>query len=511
MDQLFTARIESLYYPEQANPALKDIFLDFKPGEFVFLAGSPRSGKSSLCQALAGVIPAFKVGTVNGEINFAGENLTTKRLPEVAGTIGLVREEPQNQLFCTTVEEDLAFGPCNLLLEPEKVRARIKKALQFVGLPGYENRKPETLSGGEAQRIALASALTLEPEVIILDGAVTQLDPQGRREIYEKLRTLALQEKKIVIAAEEKAYNYLRLANRLIILNKGTIIYDGYPKKEALFTAEKAWNFPKRTNSANIANMEKPIVSVINLTFQYPNGDFALENISLDIYPGEFIALMGRNGAGKTTLAKHFNGLHKPAGGDVVINQMNTKNYSTAQLAGQVGYLFQNPQLQICTNSVWAEVAFALKVKKLPKKVIEDRVSLLLAEMGLTEFSQSHPYKLARSDIQKLALASSLANEPQILIIDEPTSQMSAVQSWETMELISQYNRNGITVIMISHDLNLALNFSSRIVVMDEGQIAMDIPTVHCFHHEEKLQELGLDIWEVYPEGEMKHEAIAGV
>ncbi|AOT72037.1 ABC transporter ATP-binding protein [Geosporobacter ferrireducens] len=511
MKQLFTARIEGLYYPEQMNPVLKDISLSFRPGQFIFLAGPPRSGKSSLCQALAGVIPSFKEGVLRGEINFEGENIIGKPLPEVTGKIGLVRDEPQNQLFCTTVEEDLAFGPCNLLLEPEEVKRKIKKALHFVGLEGFENRKPETLSGGEAQRIALASMLTLEPKVIILDGAVTQLDPQSRREIYEKLHTLAQQEKKIVIIVEEKAYQYLYLAHRLICLDQGTVLYDGYPKKEVLFDVKKPWNFPEKVPVDNAADKERPRISVNHLTFQYPNRKFALKNISLDIYPGEFVALMGRNGAGKTTLAKHFNGLHKPGSGDVVINHMNTKEYSTAQLASQVGYLFQNPQIQICTHSVQAEVAFALKAKKIPKREIEGKVSQLMDKMGLIKFAQEHPYKLAKSDVQRLALASCLINEPQILIVDEPTSQMSAAQSWETMELISQYNRSGVTVIMISHDLNLALNFTSRMIIMNQGQITLDIPTAHCFNHEEKLRGLGLDIREVYAEGEMRYEAIAGV
>ncbi len=508
MDHLFTARIESLHYPEQANPVLKDISLSFKPGELVFLTGSTGSGKSSLCYALTGVIPYFKEGTLKGEVNLDGENIIRKHLPEVAGKIGLVRDEPQNQLFCMTVEEDLAFGPCNLLLEPEEVGIRIKKSLQFVGLEGYENRKPENLSGGESQRIALASMLTLEPKIIILDGAVTQLDPQSKKEIYERLHTLALKEKKIVIIVEEKAYQYLHLAHRLISLDKGNVVYDGYPKKEVLFTMKKTRNFPKVNNSANVINAESPIVSINNLTFQYPNGQFALKNITLEICKGEFIALMGKNGAGKTTLAKHFNGLHKPKSGDVIVNHMNTKQYSTAQLASQVGYLFQNPQIQICTNSVQEEVSFALKAKKLSKGEIARKVSQLLDKMALTEFAQNHPYKLSKSDIQKLALASSLANDPQVLIIDEPTSQMSVAQSEEIMQLISQYNRNGVTVIMISHELNIALHYASRMIVMNQGEIVLDIPTAHCFSNEEKLQELGLDIREVYGEGEMRHEAI---
>ncbi|MBB6216092.1 energy-coupling factor transport system ATP-binding protein [Anaerosolibacter carboniphilus] len=511
MEQYFTAKIESLYYPEQMNPTLKDISIDFRPGEFVFLVGSPHSGKSSLCQALAGVIPSFKEGTLIGEINFEGENIINKRLPEMAGKIGLVRDESQNQLFCTTVEEDLAFGPCNLLLEPEEIRARIEKALRFVGLQGYEKRKPETLSGGEGQRVAIASMMTLEPKVIILDGAVSQLDPQGRKEIYEKLRILAIQEKTMVMIVEEKAHLYLHLAHRLICMDNGRIIYDGSPEKEAILSREKIWDFPKKIHPRNGSNPEGQIVSVNNLTFQYPNGEFALRDVSLDIYPREFVALMGKNGAGKTTLAKHLNGLHKPVQGDVLIHHMNTKNYSTAQLANQVGYLFQNPQVQICTNTVEAEVAFTLKAKKLPKREIGKRVLPLLDKMGLIGFAQDHPYRLGKSDIQKLGLASSLVNEPHLLVIDEPTSQMSTAQSWETMELIDQHHRKGGTVIMISHDLNLALHFASRIVVMDRGKIVLDIPTDDCFQYEERLCELGLDIREVYAEGDMRYEAIAGI
>ncbi len=498
MNWLLTAKIESLYYPGQDSPVLKDISLDFKPGEFVFLAGSTGSGKTSLCLALTGVIPSFKSGTIKGEIKFDGKDIIAKGLPEVAGKIGLVRDEPQDQLFCTTVEEDLAFGPCNLQIADKEVRTRIKKALEFVGLKGFENRKPETLSGGEAQRIAIASTLSLNPQVLIFDRATNQLDPQGRKEIYEKLRTLTLQEKKIVIVVEEKASDYLHLADRLINLDSGTIVYDGSPKREAFMTLEKVRNLPK--GKAIKFPATKPIVSIRNLSFRYPNDQFALKNISLDIYPGEFVALMGKNGAGKTTLAKHFNGLHKPTSGDVIINDLNTKSYSTAQLASQVGYLFQNPQMQICTNSVLAEVGFALKVKKMPDKQIETKVYPLLERVGLTQHAQIHPYRLMKGELQKLALAASLVNEPQILIIDEPTSQMSNIQSWETLELIADYNRQGVTVIMISHDSKLALNFASRIVLMNQGKIELNTQTAYCLEHEGKFRELGINIREVYLE-----------
>jgi len=511
MNQKFTAKIDRLSFPESTESVLHEITLEFIPGEIVFLSGTPSSGKSSLCQILAGIIPHYKESDFTGRIELYGENIIVKRLPEVAGKIGYLKDDPQSQLFCATVEEDLAFGPCSLLLHPDEVKSRTRKCLEFVGLKGYEKRKTETLSGGEAQRIALASMLTLSPEMIILDEALTQLDAQGRRQIYEQLGELAVKKKKMIIIVEEKLENYLYLANRLLVLDKGKIIYDGCPKQEALISAKKMRKDHRGVQPGQSIDVSHPIIRVENLSFNYPNGLVALKGISLEVNSGEFIALMGKNGAGKTTLAKHLNGLHQPSEGTVFINEMNTRNHSIAKLSNEVGYLFQNPQMQICTNSVEEEVGFALKVRRLSKKVIATKVTALLSEMDLSEFSKDHPYTLGKGNVQKLALASSLINEPQIIIVDEPTSQMNMIQGLEMMEMISEYNQKGVTVVMISHDLHLAVHYASRIVVLDRGQIALDIQTMECFEHEQKLRDLGLEVRDVKIEGEETHEAIVRI
>lgn len=511
MNQKFTAKIDRLSFPEGVKSVLHEITLEFAPGEMIFLSGAPSSGKSSLCQVLAGIIPNYTEGLFTGHIELNGESIVVKHLPEVAGKIGYVKDDPQSQLFCATVEEDLAFGPCNILLDPVEVRNRIHKCLEFVGLKGYEKRKSETLSGGEAQRIALASMLTLSPEIIILDEALTQLDSQGKKRIYEQLSNLAVEEKKIIIIVEKKLENYLYLASRLLMLDEGKIIYDGCPKKEALTKAKEITKIHDKVQQDQLIELSHPIIRVENLSFHYPDGQIALEDISLEVNSGEFIALMGKNGAGKTTLAKHFNGLHQPSEGTVFVNEMNTKNHSIAQLSNQVGYLFQNPQMQICTNSVEEEVGFALKVRRLPKKVIASKVASVLSKMKLMEYSKDHPYALTKSNVQKLAIASSLINEPQIIIVDEPTSQMSTAQSFEIMELIYQYNQKGVTVVMVSHDLHLALHYASRIVVLDHGQIALDIPTMECFEYEQELSDLGLELKEVESGGEKTYEAVARI
>lgn len=505
---MLEVKIKKLSYPEGEKWSLEDINTDFKYGELVFLTGSPHSGKTTLCQAIAGVLPNFTDCNLEGSVQLDGQDIVTKDLPEVAGKVAYIRDDPKNQLFSFTVEEDLGFGPCSLLLEEEEVKKRIKKALDFVGLERYEKRKSHTLSGGEAQRVVLASVLTLDPKVLILDEAVTQIDPKGRRDIYEKLSEMAKEENKIVIIVDNKVENYFSIDHKLIVLDQGKIIYDGPIRKEKLPKFIKPIKL--QTNRALFKTVE-PVLSVENLSFQYGNGEFGLEDIHLKVYPGEFIALMGKNGAGKTTLAKHFNGLHKPSKGNVWVKNMNTREHTTAQLSKKVGYLFQDPQIQLFTNSVEEEVSFALRVQKLPKDEIEDRTKKVLDKMGLSPYAKDHPYTLSKGDVQKLALASSLINEPEILIIDEPTSQMGFVQSWKVIELVSQLTKKGVAVIMISHDLELALHYSSRMVVLKEGTIKLDIPTRECFTYEKELNHLGLDLSKDGGKGEEMYETIVGI
>lgn len=505
---MLEVNIKTLSYPGDKNWSLKEVNTHIKYGELVFLTGSPGSGKTTLCQVIAGILPNFTNCKLEGSVELDGKKIIQEHLPEVAGKIAYIRDEPKNQLFSFTVEEDLAFGPCSLLLEEEEIKKRVKRALDFVGLKGYEKRKSYTLSGGEAQRAVLASLLTLDPKVLILDEAVTQIDPKGRRKIYEKLSKMAKEEKKIIIIVDNKVENYFSMDHKLIVVEDGKIIYDGPMKKEKLPAFIKP--VKAQSNIALFTNLE-PVLSVEKLSFQYDNGEFGLENMDFKVYPGEFVSLMGENGAGKTTLAKHFNGLHKPSKGNVWVRDMNTREHSTAQLSKKVGYLFQDPQIQLFTNSVEEEVSFALRVQKLPVEEIKDRTKKILDEMHLSQYAKDHPYTLSKGDVQKLALASSLINEPEILIIDEPTSQMGFAQSWEVMENIFQLSQKGLAVIMISHDLELALHYSSRMLVLKGGHIELDIKSNECLTYKKELYDLGLDICKDSGKGEGIYETIVGI
>jgi energy-coupling factor transporter ATP-binding protein EcfA2 len=475
------AKINSLYFSDAKNPVLKNIDIQIPAGEFIVLTGPSGAGKSVFLHCLAGVIPHYKYARLDGEIRFRGHVIP--RLPEVAGKIGLITDNPQNQLFSTTVEEDLAFGPSNMLLKPMEIHQLITYALDFVGLSGYEKRKPETLSGGELQRIVLASVLTMDPEILLLDRPADQLDPKGRKDIYQKLRSLCKAQGKTVIAAEEMLEDVVSLADHIWIMDQGTLRQRIKGDKNITpisirkqFSEIRVRQVKGESISPSLKSMDQstPAVEVKGLSLRYENSEFALKNVSLKICPGDFVALIGENGAGKTTLTKTFNGLLRPEKGSVFINGLNVAEHTTAQLSAHIGYLFQNPLLQVCQNSVEEEISFGLKVKKFPKDNIKNRVQQVLRDFRLEGAASLHPYKLSRGMLQKVALASVLVSDPPILVIDEPTSNMCYEEAREVMDLIDQYHQKGHTVIMITHNLTLAEEYCRRFIVMHKGRLVLD-------------------------------------
>ncbi len=495
MEHLLTARIDKLSYQGSSDVVLRQVFLELYPGEFVHLKGPSASGKSVLCRCLAGIIPLFESATLMGEVLFRGRNLSDLRLTQLAGEIGFVGHDPQNQLFCATLKEDLAFGPCSLLLEPGDVEGRVKRALRFVGLTEYENRTSETLSGGEIRRAALASARTLDPKLLILDCAIDQIDARTHRDICRKLAHMCSEMGKTVLLVDARPDANASFVHRTIVMDKGTVIYDGkidrfsawvpsnkMAPRGGIFMGTPAVISPEVDRCSTypiIASKRRPphncssdpIISVKGLCFTYPESGFALNDISFDVFGGEFVAIVGENGAGKTTLTKHLNGLLRPSAGEVIVNGLAVKDYTPAQMSNHVGYLLQDPLMQVCANTVRGEVGFGLKAKGVHPHEIAQRVDRILMRLDLTDVANDHPYRLPRCELQKVALASCIVSEAEILVVDEPTSSMGYPQNWETLELLSKISSEGHTILMITHDQDVAGYFCHRTIVMKKGRI----------------------------------------
>lgn len=481
---MISADIGSLRFLDDEQSSLSNIHISIRPGEFILLLGPSESGKSVLCRCLAGIIPAFQSAQLNGKIRINDRTTANQTLPESSRFVSLVTDDPQNQLFLPALKDDLAFGPCNLRFAPGIVGKRIKKAFRFVSLQGFEERRPEELSGGEAERAVIASFLTMEAPVLILDRAMDQMDMGSRCGLFRRLKDQCRNSGKIVILVDEKPGETFQFADRVLFLNKGRLIFDGPPKRIPRSCMKHIQFFqpPRSIDTGEFLATKKtsPAIEAKHLYYSYPDSDFELKNLSLVIHKGEFISISGPNGAGKTTLVKHFIGLKVPEKGDVLVEGRNTKDLPPAKLSNKVGFLFQNPESQIFADSILKEVSFSLKTRKWPPEKIRGCVERVLDSLGILDYADEHPYRLSRSLMQKVALASCLVHEPEVLILDEPVSHMSYPQNVEMLRLIEMLHSKGKTIIMITHDPLVAAHFSTRAITMENGRITRDTTESHC-------------------------------
>jgi energy-coupling factor transport system ATP-binding protein len=504
MQHAVIASISQFQYAQAFQPALKNIDLRIQQGEFVVVTGRAGSGRTTLCACLAGVVPHAIQGIFEGSVSVNGINLTEQSLPRLAGLVGLVMPQPENQLFNLTVEEDVAFGPENLGLAPETIHSHIEESLAFVGMEGFRKRNPSTLSGGEMQRVVLASVLAMNPALLVLDQPASALDPLGREQIYENVFRLNRERGMTIVVVEDRLDDVWAYASRMILMQSGQIVCNA-PSKE-FFADERVLTSGIRlpahiqghepTNSTTSTsyeiNPDAEQVKLEKLSFRYPKSkEWAIREITLSVKSGEFVAIVGSNGAGKTTLTKHLIGLLKPTTGRVMVAGQDTRQTSTARLADKVGYLFQDPDYQIFANSVFDEVAFGLKIKKISKDEVERRVKKTLEQLGLLECADSHPYRLSRGQRQRLALATILVRKPHVLVVDEPASGLDYMETLDVMYLLSGFRACGGTVIMITHDMDLVTQFATRTIMLDRGEVQRDVETAGFAGQARILAEIG--------------------
>ncbi|XCH80391.1 MAG: energy-coupling factor transporter ATPase [Candidatus Dehalobacter alkaniphilus] len=486
MEPAVQLKIESLTFPPETKKVLKDIDLTINKGDFIAITGEAASGKSMLLHSITGAAPQFFNGQLNGTIRVMGQDIHDIPLAKMCDHIGYMMQEPQNQIVSITVEEEVAFGIANMELPWEEMKNRVKKTLQFVGLEGFEQRNTDGLSGGQAQRVVLASVLAMETPILVLDQPTAELDLKGKQDLYSHIGFLNKEKGATVIMVMDRACDILPYTNRILIMAEGTI-------KEECSPDDYQKRLNKTRPARNITAANEKIIEVKDLSFTY-KGDFkGCEKINLAINQGDFIGLIGLNGSGKTTLLKLMEGLLVPDAGAIQIFGKPLTKRNLATIRSQIGFLFQNPDLQIFTNTVKDEVAFILRTRKLPEEEIEEKVNGILAEVGLLAYADIHPHRLSRCQRQKLAIASVLVGGPEIIMADEPTSGLDEEQSTLIMELLSAFQQQGKTVILVTHDLSLAKQYTNRIMAMHKHHLALDIATPKIGSFEKTLKDIGLD------------------
>ena len=522
----------SFTYHDGERPALNRISFTVAAGEMVGVMGASGAGKSTLAKCLNRIVPEFEGGAFAGVVRIGGRSLDGARVCEVASRVGMVFQDFEAQLFSTNVAHEVAFAMEQVGMERAEMASRIRPALEAVGLAGFEHRDPTSLSGGEKQRLAIASVLALRPSVIVLDEPTTDLDPEGKAEVFTLIRSLREQGFSLIVIEHEA--EVLRGADRLVLFRQGEIIAEGAPHDlmTRLELLEECGVHPPDLNralaalgiaahaasvdeaealirralprlgvsthpcgaapdpsaqDAAIANGANPLVEVRALSFNYPDGPPVLDSIDLRIAPGEFVAIIGQNGSGKTTLAKQLVGLLRPIAGAVMLNGRDRTAMRPAETAAEAGYVFQNPDHQIFAATVEDEVAFGPRNFDLAPDEIQRRCDEVLRAVGLQDARALDPFLLSKGERQRLAVASVLALRPRLLILDEPTTGLDYREQRRMMALVSELNRDGIAIVMITHTPWLVAEYARRVVLIRRGRKLFDGGVREFFARDELL------------------------
>jgi energy-coupling factor transporter ATP-binding protein EcfA2 len=464
----------SYTYPHTVQPALHRVSLNLEKGRCVMITGPSGAGKTSLCLAASGILHHEYGGKKEGTVIVDNRNVAEYRtLSELAQNVGIVFDDAEAQMIFTTVEEELLSALEHRGLSAEVIEERLDRIIKTTYLDGIRDRSPHNLSGGQKQRVALAATLALGNENLILDEPTSELDEHATQRIVEILAELKSQGKTILLV--EHKYRYFQnMVDTLIILENGAITAFGSPDEVLEDERIRGMIFPDFSTIRKIVQKapgNEPIISVQNLSYSY--GDVpALSGINLTIHRGEFVAIVGENGSGKTTLVKHFNRLLSPTSGDVTIKGKNTKECSIAELAHDVGLVFQNPDHMFFADTVREEIAYG--VNNLGIGNSDAVIDAALRDAGLSESAALYPRWLSRGERQRLAIACVVAMQPGIIVLDEPTTGLDGYEARLVIEMLKNLQEKGHTIIFITHNREIAQHCADRVIMMENGCIIAD-------------------------------------
>ena len=466
-------------YPREEKFALEDINLTIEQGEFLAVMGENGAGKTTFCKLFNGIVPNLTGGRFSGTVTIDGLCTGETSVPQMALNTGMVLNDPDTQVFSSSVRHEAAFGPENIRLPAPEIEKRVTNALCAVGLGGFEDRAPSTLSGGEKQRLSIAAALAMKGKILVLDEPLCRLDPDGAGEVMSVLKSIREKFRITVIMASHNSRLMAEHADRICLLKNGRIAALGNVK--SIFAdrqlSEENGIEPINNDLASAEFQAAPfcgsaVINIKDFTFKYPNG-ISIENINLSVAENDFIAIIGKNGCGKTTLLKSIAGLLRPSSGDIYIRGKNTKQLSVSEISREAGFVMQNPDHQLFTDSVYKEVSFALKNMRLSKTEINKRVKDALEDAGIKE-PDAFPHALSRADRTRTVIACILAMNTKIILFDEADAGNDYKGNIQIMELAKKLHSKGYTIIFVTHNLSLASGYAHRLIKMDRKGIVFD-------------------------------------
>ncbi len=536
----YITRDEEGNITERTN-VLKNLSLTVPQGQFLAVLGHNGCGKSTLAKHFNAILTPTEGKVIVDGIDTADED----RLFDVRQTVGMVFQNPDNQLVATIVEEDVAFAPENLGVPPEEIRQRVDSALKQVDMYEYREHAPHQLSGGQKQRIAIAGIIAMQPRCIVMDEPTAMLDPKGRREVMQTIKRLN-NDKGITVILITHYMEEAAQADRVVVMDKGRIIMDDIPQK--VFSREEeleavGLDVPQVTELANklrkggvdispeiiyeqqcaeaIAALPKKgrlnlpqrvqlderkkdtdgIIETKGLTYKYSVGTpfekTAVDHVSLSVKKGEFVGIIGHTGSGKSTLIQHLNGLIKPTSGEVLIDGADIwgKGADIRNIRFKVGIVFQYSEHQLFEDTVEKDIAYGPKNMGLSDEEINRRVSEAAEIMGITHLLKRSPFELSGGQQRRAALAGVLAMDPEVLILDEPAAGLDPKGRDKILGMIKRYHeQSGKTILLVSHSMEDIVKYATKVLVMNKAKLFCYDDTDRVFERTDELARIGLDV-----------------
>jgi energy-coupling factor transport system ATP-binding protein len=537
----------SVWYEGEETPAVRDVSLTLGQGERLLLLGASGTGKSTLALCLDGMIPRAIGGRIEGRVLVGGRSVDELAPGELTRRVGVLFQDPESQFCMLSVEDEVAFGLENLATEPAEMPARIRAALQAVGLDGLQATRSDRLSGGMKQRLALACLLAMGPEILVLDEPTANLDPAGTSSVFAALRSLVADRRRSLVVIEHKLDECVDLVDRVVVLDPaggvaldGTArsIFEDYPDRleelgvwqpaasclahrlrrrglqitpHPLTVAEAGDRLATLGVEPEVILRETPLAAqpaptgeppalvIEGLSFAY-GAQPVLSNVELTLHPGHLLAVVGPNGAGKTTLIQLAAGLRTAPPGTVRLFGRDVRDYAPPELARTIGYVFQNPEHQFVRQTVYDEVAVGLHLLGQSADEIRPRVEELLAEFSLLDHLWANPFSLSQGQKRRLSVATQLITARRLLVLDEPTFGQDPHTAAALMERVVSLQHQGRTIAMVTHDMQLVSTFATQVAVLVDGQIRFRGPPADLLAQPALMQAASLEsppIWAI--------------
>ena len=537
MDKYISFNQFTFQYDAQAEATLKDISFDIAKGEKVLILGPSGSGKSTLAQCLNGIIPNIHKGQAQGQVRIDGQDIFKQSIYDKSQLVSTVLQDPDGQFIGLTVAEDLAFALENDCANQSEMKDKVALWAERLDLTSLLNHRPQDLSGGQKQRVSLAGVLIDESPILLFDEPLANLDPKSGQEAIGLIDKIHKEVGATTIIIEHRLEDVLyRPVDRILLVNDGELLFNGSPDellsstlllengiREPLYvTVLRQLGFDTRSaqnlsqlDALDLSDLALPdrvlkdkrdgssdsILKVEGLSVSYGDNPAIIEELSFSLKKGERLAIVGKNGAGKSTLAKALCGF-VPSQGKLTYKGQDISQDSIAERSERIGFVLQNPNQMISQTMIFDEVALGLRLRGIEEAEVEERVHEVLKTCGLYSFRKWPISALSFGQKKRVTIASILVLKPEIIILDEPTAGQDYKTYTDIMNFLDSLQKQGHTIVMITHDMQLMLEYSDRCLVVVEGEIIADDKPVTILNQKDLLESANLKQTSLYTLGQ---------